>query len=124
MRYTNGTEIKTHRELQNDLNMSFPANSPPDGWTEYVSPPAEPNYYYSISPKSDVIAIGGTLEIAVTGEPGDYVLIIEGLAVPEQQITIDESGIETLELPAIDAGVYKIKGTGLLSQCVAKVEVF
>jgi len=79
---------------------------------------------YSISPKSDVIAAGDTLEITVTGAAGDYILNIEGLAAPEQPITIDETGVEVIELPAIDAGIYKIKGTGLLSQCVAKVEVF
>mgnify|MGYP006281340095 CR=1 FL=1 len=37
--YTNGTEKLSHRELQNRLNMSFPRNSPPDGWTIYEAPP-------------------------------------------------------------------------------------
>ena len=38
--YTNGTETRTYKQLQADLNISFPRDNPPDGWTVYAPEPA------------------------------------------------------------------------------------
>lgn len=43
--YTNGTDLKSHADLQTSLNMSFPVGKPPDGWAIFepkITPPAEP----------------------------------------------------------------------------------
>jgi len=109
---------------------SIPADLRNRDYTKYLAWLADENIpeladaietVYSISPKSELVAIGDALEITVTGAAGDYVIVIDDA---EHPVTIDETGIETIELPAIDAGTYYIKGTGLLSLCVAKVEVF
>lgn len=42
MRYTDGNEILTQRELQNKLNVSFPWGSPPSPWTTYAEPVSAP----------------------------------------------------------------------------------
>lgn len=42
MRYTNGMTVLTHTELQDFLNVSFPAAYPPQDWTEYQEPPPAP----------------------------------------------------------------------------------
>lgn len=39
MRYTNGTESMSHSGLQARLNVSFPKNTPPEGWEVYTPPP-------------------------------------------------------------------------------------
>lgn len=37
--YTNGTKTLSHRQLQTRLNMSFPKDKPPEGWSIYTPPP-------------------------------------------------------------------------------------
>jgi len=76
---------------------------------------------YSITPESKILTVGDTMDIIVTGAAGNYIITVND---EPHDVEIDETGIETIELPATDAGVYIIKGTGLLGACVAKVEVY
>ncbi len=80
-----------------------------------------PEVVYSITPESKLLTVGDTMDIIVTGTAGDYVITVND---EPHDVEIDETGIEAIELPATDAGVYIIKGTGLLGACVAKVEVY
>jgi hypothetical protein len=117
MRYTNGTEIKTQRELQNELNMSFPANSPPDGWTEYAPPKPDPVYYYSLSPQMPIVEVGADAVVIITGNPDETIALnINGETL---DVLLDENGHATETFVPELSGEYVVKN-GHGNICVIK----